>query len=1451
MSNPNASEKANTLRLIRLLNDHGTEGLRIVFDRFHAPAVLDTDLKSTAVHSRLAHMLRANVLNKSQWDILYPTLGFVDSKNFDISLLYSLLRSICGLKNAKNPIWTSNPPATDRSIEANIARIRWYRNDVVHNCAKGVDNTEFESAWKEIAATLEDLGVNKEDIAATKLLPLDSDWYIQLLEEWKDEEKNLKTITKVLAEKVDELIQNQQLLRTDQGKKELLRKLAFLDFSKDIEFFSSRYHPETREWLFSVVDDWTKSTESKSRVLVVTGKAGMGKTVFAAETCRRMNGEGLLAAAHFCRYNNFRRRSPKVMFQSLARSLCEALPDYKSSLLDHLSNNLGQELEQMNQEELFTLLFLEPLRNVPTPDHNLLFVIDALDECEYNGINELLEVVADHFIKLPLWLKFLLTSRPEVKTVEKLERFDPLVLIAEDDQNIEDIEIYVAQKIEPFVKGEHLKAVVSSIVNKSEGLFLYAYFFVAFLSKVSKTKTLVFDDVHQVFPKGIASVYEKFFARLKKGLQDEGIREDRLFDFLSALAVAREPLPVSTAMEVLGITSDLQQGRKNMKKAMGPLSILLPLHDDRIHIFHKSVTDWLVKSESYGEHEFLVDTSHGDRILAKTCTNTLHSVKIKKRSHVFTEEEKYALQHGAYHVSQTPDRGSRTFALHSCLCDIELVHAKLACPSLSPFSIIEEFQLLLDSEDLTEDEVREIRDFTFCLRRHAKSLQKNPDLLFQYLFNEAECCLVSLEADGLLSNEKFEDLISLEIVNRRHYEDPVLATISCESEITSLAVSRDSKHVTCGCRDGSLHLWSLTSSKLIWKTNTRLDSVDCCVFAPKSSYILFGWLSEVYTLDGKSLPFLNDPKDYNFKYCSYSPDGEWLVTSDGSFLVHIFKPNKKLLARTLSHDELVTCCTFYPRDNAVFTGCVDGTVRIWDAQMGLQLTSVKVWGSVPHALKYTTSSSDDYLLLIEKNAALCLRITHMYKLMKRPVLSRCNPFADEVILPAELYHCYFLGTSRKGDSVFMDGECQIPNVPFSVQYVNYFQTGLEVVQNAVLSEVVHVAISTVLTRGFNFLVLHRISRVPEKHLTGGYELSFTANGKLYALPGEGLTIHSFVTGEVLEIHRHFKGAKSFCISPDSSSVLISIDNRLELWNSELTQLERIFEDESGRSCICFLEDGTVLAGYRNGTLRGWDVASGQRTYLLENSNKSPIMCCDAAARQKRVVVVNQESVVTVWNIESQAIITEERFTCGMHYFCCKFSPDGLSVAVVCGNDVLILDSSTLSTLVTFREHTRSARKCDFIPNSALMVSTSLDNTLRIWDDTGKEVALMEFCEWARSLAVSPRGDLLAVGLKTGKIILIKIWTKERRQAALRPVSRQFFMFNRFLLGACFKKWPSFLFSRRKYSIYYHYPTERTKGHTICFYNPLLIIYPSHVHCRINSCFVFYPNHRQKNGCLTA
>ena len=175
-------EKTNGAKLSSLLIDGGTTVLRNVFDRYHPPTNLAASLYANYVI--LANLFKRKVLHKPQWDLLFPPGGATpDSKTFDITLLFLLLSNICGLSPPLSG-WNKPPPSSDTSLEANLTRIKLYRNELYgHVTSTGVQTAVFNVKWQEISAVLVALGLRPAEVVRLKSAPCGED-YISTVIDW-------------------------------------------------------------------------------------------------------------------------------------------------------------------------------------------------------------------------------------------------------------------------------------------------------------------------------------------------------------------------------------------------------------------------------------------------------------------------------------------------------------------------------------------------------------------------------------------------------------------------------------------------------------------------------------------------------------------------------------------------------------------------------------------------------------------------------------------------------------------------------------------------------------------------------------------------------------------------------------------------------------------------------------------------------------------------------------------------------------------------------------------------------------------------------------------------------------------------------------------------------------------------------------------------------------------
>ena len=629
-----SEEKIYGFKLMRLIVDGGTEVLRNIFLSIH-PRNLHAVLYTH--YSTLYPLFKTKkIITQPQWDKLYPPIPRIPNiQEFDITLLVILLRNICSLTPPTTG-WNVMPGSTDNSREANIVRIRLFRNNFFgHVPGTDVSRLDFETHWIQVGSALRSLGINQAEINRLKAEECGEEEVNRVRTEWNESEREVVTkldgFEKIIHESERKIVSKldglEKRLEVHEPSYEsskqvkssfddiLSNSLHWCDFEKEMQLLLERYTEGTREWVFQQVSTWLNDAASDNRAFIISGQAGMGKSIIAAVTCKRFPEK--FAGCHFFQYNNSRYNNPKFLLQSLAWQLCNVLPEYKQNLSCKLSGSKGQILDSLNIEGLFTMLFKEPLTNIPDPGKHFLIVIDALDECLQEERYELVDLITRHFHKFPRFIRFLITTRSEKDIALKFQGLNPMFLVPDDKRNLNDLRLFFEDKLLTTMRHPSQEELVKNLVKKSEGLMLYA----SFLCKLSKDGSI--KSSIESLPKGIEVIYETYFDRLENELKILGIEEETFLSLLSVIAVAKQPLPSEIIKRLLSSERDSLSAERTLLKLISCISSLLVIKDDCVSFFHKSVKDWLVKPN----HRFTIKEKYGHKTLADICVFQMQTLK--------------------------------------------------------------------------------------------------------------------------------------------------------------------------------------------------------------------------------------------------------------------------------------------------------------------------------------------------------------------------------------------------------------------------------------------------------------------------------------------------------------------------------------------------------------------------------------------------------------------------------------------------------------------------------------------------------------------------------------------------------------------------------------------------------------------------------------------------------
>ena len=997
------NDQANGTRLCRLLVDEGTQALREKFNSVFPPSNLAAALNT---HKGKLQALKHKVINATQWDFLYPASGLPDSQNFDVSLLTILLRNICGLRSPATG-WDHLPPSSDRSDAANIARIKYYRNKVYAHITKTeISDKDFENLWQKISQALIDLGIPNSVLEELKGAPLSPEEavYIQLLEDWFKREDELIKISlesNVVLKQIQQTIQQKS---RESEKVSQVKKLCKCDFSGTIKDLNDKFLTGTRQWLFNKLEIWFDDENSDSTIMILTAGPGVGKSVFAAEVCRRYKALGKLAAVHFCKYNKSDYRNPRMIIQSLASIMCDNVTGFRANLDDKLQRNHSQE----TLSDAFRVLLNDPLHALEERKPMLL-VIDALDESETGGKSELLQLISEEFPNLPNWMKILITSRPELQVQEELNHLNPVCITPDNTNNKEDLFRYLQHFLSSIWSGDGM---VELLALECEGSFLYAYH-----TQKELNNAQIPENIFELVPKGISGFYKKQFERLRKQLNDLGHSNVMLKSFLEVLVAAKGCLPLCLLPECLGLPNDSEYEVRNAINEV--MSSIFPVYDDCLTVYHKSLIDWLT-STGYKEHAFTVDLKSGHKSLWRICEKVFNQiVSLSTLSDLKTDSlTRYALNHGISHMVQSGNE----FSYHWSV-DVKIIQARIMINPYCVYGLRDEYlEIIKNSLSRLNSELLQELKWHIRLFEDNMTPLENSAFYLESVVNNINCSYEKRSlARTLLKQGQyfwFEDLEAKELTNHFY------RSVSLRTDVTCMSVSPDEQLVAVGYKDGWISIFRLPDFQEVHIFNTMPES-KAHPPMPLGNFYDVDW----FTSSREGDRYSNFGGDYGALWsCSFSLLGTRLITCDGSDKIKLWDINGGNLVERLQAGGPVDCCSFSECGLFIVASkeraggqCVNSTdvFTLWSTLTMQRVDRRRIRSTV----RFLSDKSDYQILLASNDGYI-----DVFQLPEALLLTRLYKEYVQYLVPFTRYHgrdCVFYHTN---ESIKLSGFCQFRNM---------------------------------------------------------------------------------------------------------------------------------------------------------------------------------------------------------------------------------------------------------------------------------------------------------------------------------------------------------------------------------------------------------------------------------------
>ena len=279
------------------------------------------------------------------------------------------------------------------------------------------------------------------------------------------------------------------------------------------------------------------------------------------------------------------------------------------------------------------------------------------------------------------------------------------------------------------------------------------------------------------------------------------------------------------------------------------------------------------------------------------------------------------------------------------------------------------------------------------------------------------------------------------------------------------------------------------------------------------------------------------------------------------------------------------------------------------------------------------------------------------------------------------------------------------------------------------------------------------------------DIAFSPAGQYLAVAsGIGVWIYEVATSRALMLLPTASSVLSVSFSPDGATLASgSADGTIRLWDVATGDPIAALEGHTdGVWSVSFSPDGATLAsGSWDETIRLWDVATGDPIAALEGHTDG-VWSVSFSPDGATLASGSADGTIRLWDVATgDPIATLEGHTDWV--LSVSFSPDGATLASGSEDDTVRLwDVATHTTIVTLEVegHTDGVWSVSFSPDGATLASGSGDSTVKLWDvATGDPIATLEgHTSSVWSVSFSPDGATLVSGSADGTVRLWDVAT---------------------------------------------------------------------------------------------
>jgi DNA polymerase III delta prime subunit len=382
----------------------------------------------------------------------------------------------------------------------------------------------------------------------------------------------------------------------------------------------------TRESILNRIVDWVANKSGQENVLRNNtywfyGSPGIGKTSLAHSICEKLHKQQHLAGAFFCRRDDPNLNKPTNILPTFIHQLAIIFSPFRTIVAKCLRDD-----PHLTPGSMQGSLFLDFIRSLPShPEHTLVFVIDALDECgDAQNRPGLMKDLTDAAAQAP-WLKVIITSRTEVDIQLHFDtlpqasylRYD---LVTDQDASA-DLRTFAQKQFGLLATFWYLptswpeESDLNRVISRAGGLFIFIKTLVLALRHCEDPKESLNAALQDSAGTGLESLYELYSSILTAKIVDNSAKFQRMIGVLLTAAPYRA-LCDETIAELAGVEPYL------VKRWVDALSSLLYRDEAAnrgVRVWHLSIYDFFVNARC----GYQVNVRYADVQLGIACLKTM------------------------------------------------------------------------------------------------------------------------------------------------------------------------------------------------------------------------------------------------------------------------------------------------------------------------------------------------------------------------------------------------------------------------------------------------------------------------------------------------------------------------------------------------------------------------------------------------------------------------------------------------------------------------------------------------------------------------------------------------------------------------------------------------------------------------------------------------------------